>query len=188
LTDAALAAVGEVAGGLPLRQETSMTALTSENQLSALKPDARAEIGQHLEAALLELVDLGLVGKQLHWSVVGPGFRSLHEDLDQMVEAWHGLADGVAERALAVGFWPDARAGAIVAAVEPVDLKPGPVRDGVVIATLVQRLAEVAERIRIRMDRLGDLDAVSQDALTEVLRTLEEQVWMLRVQLPETAE
>jgi hypothetical protein len=33
------------------------------------------------------------------------------------------------------------------------------------------------------MDRLGDVDAVSQDVLIDVVRKLEEQQWVLRVQL-----
>ncbi len=48
---------------------------------------------------------------------------------------------------------------------------------------LVSRLAAVTERIRGRMDRLGELDLASQDVLIEVVRELEKQLWMLRVQL-----
>jgi DNA-binding ferritin-like protein len=33
------------------------------------------------------------------------------------------------------------------------------------------------------MDRLGEIDAASQDVLIDVVRTLEEQQWMLRAQL-----
>lgn len=42
-------------------------------------PDAFApqqqEIGLERQATLTKLVDLALLGKQLHWSVVEPGFR-----------------------------------------------------------------------------------------------------------------
>jgi DNA-binding ferritin-like protein len=34
------------------------------------------------------------------------------------------------------------------------------------------------------MDRLGELDLVSQDVLVEVVRELEKQLWMLRAALP----
>jgi hypothetical protein len=33
------------------------------------------------------------------------------------------------------------------------------------------------------MDRLGDVDAASQDVLIDLVRRLEEQQWMLRAQL-----
>jgi hypothetical protein len=38
--------------------------------------------------------------------------------------------------------------------------------------------------MRTRLDRLGDLDLVSQGVLLDVVRILEHQLWMIRVQLP----
>jgi DNA-binding ferritin-like protein len=37
------------------------------------------------------------------------------------------------------------------------------------------------------MDELIDLDPVSQDVLIDVVRKLEEQLWMIRTQLPHGA-
>jgi DNA-binding ferritin-like protein len=37
------------------------------------------------------------------------------------------------------------------------------------------------------MDRLGELDAASQDVVIEVVRALEEQLWMMRAQLRQAA-
>ena len=70
----------------------------------------REEIGRELQETLVELIDLSLLGKQLHWTVVGPHFRSLHLQLDELVDSWRELADTVAERAVALGFTPTARA------------------------------------------------------------------------------
>ena len=56
---------------------------------------------------LVELIDLALVGKQLHWNVTGPLFRPLHEQLDELVDSWRELSDVVAERAVALGYSPD---------------------------------------------------------------------------------
>src|ERR1700704_6543856 len=86
-------------------------------------PHERNEVGRQLQAMLVELVDLSLLGKQLHWSVTGPHFRSLHEQLDEVVDEWRELSDTVAERAVAVGVWPDGQsatvaAGSTIAAVE----------------------------------------------------------------------
>jgi hypothetical protein len=36
------------------------------------------------------------------------------------------------------------------------------------------------------MDRLGELDAASQDVVIEVVRALEEQLWMIRAQFPDS--
>ena len=48
---------------------------------------------------------------------------------------------------------------------------------------LTHRIAQVSELVRARMDRLGEIDLASQDVLTDVVRVLEEQQWMLRAQL-----
>ena len=67
-------------------------------------------------------------------------------------------------------------------------MERGELEDRVVVRELRGRLAEVAERARERMDRLGDLDAASQDVLIAVVRSLEEQLWMVRAQFPARTE
>jgi starvation-inducible DNA-binding protein len=90
----------------------------------------------------------------------------------------------VAERAVAIGAWPDGQAAAVAARNGGETLAAGPIEDTEVVRDLAHRLAEAVELIRLRMDRLGELDAVSQDVLIEVLRALEKQLWMVRAQLP----
>jgi starvation-inducible DNA-binding protein len=84
-----------------------MSITTGSAHLPALGKHAREETGAELQATLLELLDLSLIGKQLHWSVTGPLFRPLHLYLDELIDSWRSLADTVAERAVAVGVWPD---------------------------------------------------------------------------------
>ena len=160
-----------------------MALTTQTAHLPALGSHPREEVGQQLQAMLVELVDLSLLGKQLHWTVVGPLFRPLHQQLDELVDSWRELADTVAERAVALGFMPDGQS-ATVAAETPVQaVDRGELQDHVVVRELSTRLADVAERARERMDRLGELDAATQDVLIEIIRALEEQLWMIRTQL-----
>ena len=160
-----------------------MALTTQTAHLPALGSHQREEVGQQLQAMLVELVDLSLLGKQLHWTVVGPLFRPLHQQLDELVDSWRELADTVAERAVALGFMPDGQS-ATVAAETPVQaVERGELQDHVVARMLSTRLADVAERARERMDRLGELDAATQDVLIEIIRALEEQLWMIRTQL-----
>jgi starvation-inducible DNA-binding protein len=161
-----------------------MSSNASPAHLPPLGSHQRGEVGLQLQATLIELVDLSLLGKQLHWSVVGPLFRPLHLQLDELVDSWRELADTVAERAVAIGFSPDGQAAAVVAASEIAGIERGAVEDEVAVRELARRLAEVGERTRARMDRLAELDAASQDVLIEVVRALEEQLWMIRAQLP----
>lgn len=156
----------------------------NESYLPALDAHHRAEVGNELQATLVELIDLALIGKQLHWNISGRPFLPLHEHLDELVDAWRDLSDTVAERAVALGTAPDGQAGRVHAdsPIEPVDV--GAVDTDAATRELLSRLSTADERIRGRMNRLGDVDPASQDVLVEVVRELEKQLWMLRVSLP----
>ena len=160
-----------------------MALTTHTAHLPALdEPHQREEVGQQLQVLLVELVDLSLLGKQLHWNVVGPLFRPLHLQLDELIDSWRELSDTVAERAVALGFVPDAQSSTVAAASQLAPVERAQLEDRVVVREVTKRLADVAERTREKMDRLGELDAASQDVVIEVLRALEEQLWMIRVQ------
>jgi len=161
-----------------------MTTVQQEAHLPTLEDHSRGEAARELQATLVELVDLSLIGKQLHWNIAGRPFKPLHEHLDELVDSWRDLSDTVAERAAALGVAPDGRAGTVDATsgIDPV--VPGAVSTDAALHELVPRVADVAERIRSRMDRLGEIDLPSQDVLIEVIRELEKQLWMLRVSLP----
>ena len=131
-----------------------MAPIAQEAHLPALDHHRRDEVGRELQATLVELVG-----------------------------SWRGLSDTVAERAVALGFSPDGQAGTVSADSEIPAVERGTLAAGVVVRELVRRLADVSERTRERMDRLGELDLASEDVLIEVLRALEKQLWMLPVQL-----
>ena len=61
-------------------------------------------------------------------------------------------------------------------------LERGALDDHVVVRELSERLNDVTDRARERMDKLGEIDAASQDVIIEVVRALEQQLWMIRVQ------
>lgn len=159
-----------------------MAAIENASHLPSLGAHAREEAGHLLQLTLVELIALSLIGKQLHWNIVGPGFRDLHLHLDELVDEWRELSDTVAERAVALGVEPDGRAPTVVATseLEPVAAGSTPVPSAV--AELVRRIAEVDERVRGRCERLGEIDLASQDVLIEVTRALEKQLWMVRAQ------
>jgi starvation-inducible DNA-binding protein len=107
---------------------------------------------------------------------------SLHLQLDELVDSWRELADAVAERAAALGYAVDGQAAAVsgTSGLDPVGAAFTPDRE--VVRLLTGRLAEVAERIRSRLDRVGAIDLASQDVLIGVVRELEQQLWMVRSQ------
>jgi starvation-inducible DNA-binding protein len=161
-----------------------MASIATSSHLPALgEPHEREAIGRELQATLHDLVNLTLIGKQLHWAVVGTLFRPLHLQLDELVDSWRELADTVAERAVALGYVPDGQAQAVAAGSQLKPVSQGSIEDHAVVWELTNRIAQVSELARERMDRLGEVDAASQDVLIDVVRKLEEQQWMLRVQL-----
>src|SRR3954452_17145084 len=155
----------------------------TQSHLPALAAHARDETGNLLQQTLVELIALSLIGKQLHWNIVGYGFRDFHLHLDELVDEWRELSDTVAERAVALGHPADGRARAVAEQSELKPVDPGPTQVPAAIRELTERVAEVDERVRDRAERLGELDLASQDVLVEVLRALEKQLWMLRSQL-----
>jgi starvation-inducible DNA-binding protein len=150
--------------------------------LPPLQGLVREEIARVLQQELVELTDLALVGKQLHWTVTGELFRPLHAQLDELVDSWRSLADTVAERIVAIGIAPDAEASTVASdsGWDPIGARP--IESQEVVRILARRLAEAAERTRDRMTRLGNLDLASQDVAIQVLREVEKQLWMVRAQ------
>ena len=151
---------------------------------SALEDSARTEIGDLLQETLVDLVDLSILGKQAHWTVVGPRFRALHLQLDEIVEATRRQADAVAERASALGVAPDARAVRVAAQSGVPQLPPGWLTDDSVVSHFVDAYAKVIGRMRDRVERAGRIDPITQDLLVEITADLEKQSWMFQAEQP----
>jgi len=146
-------------------------------------PTATDSVAADLQATLVELVELALQGKQAHWNVTGPNFRSVHLELDEIVDSARLASDRVAERIVTIGRSPDGRAGAI-ATTAPFDpFVAGAVSTTRVVEVIGSRIDELAGRLRERIGRLGEIDPVSQGILVDVDEELEKQAWMLRAQL-----
>ncbi|GGJ03666.1 hypothetical protein GCM10010121_012480 [Streptomyces brasiliensis] len=80
-------------------------------------PDAARQVaGSVLQSTLVDLLGISLIGKQAHWNIVGPRFRSIHLQLDELVTVIREAADTVAERAATLGLPPDGRPEAIASA------------------------------------------------------------------------
>ena len=139
-------------------------------------------VADALQGALVDLVDLSLVAKQVHWNVVGPRFRSVHLQLDEVVDTARLHSDTVAERASTLGVPPDGRA-ATVAAQSAIGAVPeGWIKDGDAVRTLVDALGAVIGRMRERIEVTADPDPVSQDVLIGLTADLEKHAWMFQAE------
>ena len=135
-----------------------------------------------LQSALVDLLDLALIGKHLHWNAEGRHFRPLHHELDEQVAAWRRLSDDVAERAVTIGASADGQAETIAGATQLEPLPTGHLTDQQVLKAIGDRVRAVALRTRQRIDRVAVTDPVTCDLFVQVLATLEKQLWMIRAQ------
>jgi starvation-inducible DNA-binding protein len=149
---------------------------------SPLSEDARKVTGAALQDSLVDLIDLHLSAKQAHWNLTGRNFRSIHLQLDEIVDLAREHADTVAERAVAIGVNPDGRARTIAERTRLHQLESGWLPDDKVIAAVADMLAEMSQRFRERIETTDESDPVSQDMLIAVAQDLDKQHWMLAVQ------
>jgi starvation-inducible DNA-binding protein len=149
---------------------------------SPLSEEARKVTGSVLQDSLVDLIDLHLSAKQAHWNLTGRNFRSIHLQLDEIVDLAREHADNVAERAVAIGVNPDGRARTVAERTKLHQLESGWLPDDKVIAAVTDTLAEMSGRFRERIETTDDTDLVSQDMLIAVAQDLDKQHWMLAVQ------
>lgn len=147
-----------------------------------LSATSKKVVAEALQGALVDLIDLSLVAKQAHWNVVGPHFRSLHLQLDELVTLAREHADTVAERAVALGVNPDGRSATVAGATKVQQPEHGWIEDGKVVATFTDILEGVIKRMRERIEATDEPDPVTQDLLIAVAQDIEKQHWMFQAQ------
>lgn len=149
---------------------------------SPLPESARKTVGEALQGSLVDLIDLSLLAKQVHWNVIGPRFRSIHLQLDEVVDTARLASDTVAERATAIGVTPDGRA-ATVAKTSGIDtVTDGWVKDGEVVEIMIAALDATITRMRERIAATDAPDPVTQDILIGISADLEKFHWMFQAE------
>jgi starvation-inducible DNA-binding protein len=149
---------------------------------SPLNESDRKTTGAILQTTLTDLIDLSLIAKQAHWNVVGPHFRSVHLQLDELVGIARQYVDDVAERAAAIGVSPNGKAHTVAETSGLPGYPDGWTSDVDTIAAIVATLDTLVQRVRTRVDETDKSDLVTQDLLIEIARELEKQHWMWQAQ------
>jgi starvation-inducible DNA-binding protein len=114
--------------------------------------------------------------------VVGQHFRSVHLELDEIVDTGRLAADQVAERIATIGAFPDGRAATVAGSADLPAFPKGKVSAGDVVEAVGATIDTIATRLRERIGRVADLDPISQDILIGTGDQLEKHAWMLRAQ------
>ncbi|WP_320776816.1 DNA starvation/stationary phase protection protein [Streptomyces sp. CRN 30] len=145
---------------------------------STIPESARQVTGDALQNTLVDLLGLSLIAKQVHWNIVGPRFRSIHLQLDEVVSTAREYADTVAERSSALGMPADGRPETIATAFTLPSPKDGWVRDTDAVALMSETLETAIGRLRERIKATDEPDPVTQDLLIAITADLEKQRWM----------
>lgn len=160
-----------------------MSTKTVKNPPVAPAFTASAELRADLQRALIDITALSLVGKQIHWNVVGPNFRDLHLNLDEVVGIARTGSDDIAERMRAVNATPDGRP-ATVAASATVPVAPeGEVLTTDAVAYIVSAIEAVVATLRDVHDTIDGEDPSSSGIIEDLTVQLEQQAWFLSAEI-----
>ncbi|HEX5013853.1 MAG TPA: DNA starvation/stationary phase protection protein [Candidatus Limnocylindrales bacterium] len=144
-------------------------------------PAVENGVAFRLQHSLVELIDLGLHAKQAHWNVVGPNFRSLHAQFDEITDMARLKADAIAERLAALQVSPDGT----LAAVSESPFEPFPVgwlSGPTAVKEVLARIDHVSQANLIRIKEIRGIDHVAETILIDLVGELDKAAWMLRVQ------
>lgn len=147
-----------------------------------IQGEARTKTISAMQSCLADLIDLALQGKQAHWNVVGPNFRSVHIQLDEIIEVIRAASDAIAERIVTLGHPADGRCSLVSEATRlsayPAGLQTVPET----VTLFADRLMTTIEGLRQGLEVVGDLDPISEDLLIAHTSELEKYLWMVQAQ------
>lgn len=147
--------------------------LSSENQQKTV---------ELLQSSLTTLIDLSLVLKQVHWNVVGPNFRSIHLQLDEILLTVRPATDEIAERIVTIGSAPDGRAATVAESSALDNVSEGFHQVTEAVSVVADALMKSVDQMRDAIEQLGDLDPVSEDLLIATSAAVEKHLWMVQAQ------
>jgi starvation-inducible DNA-binding protein len=161
---------------MPRSQRSSSVSFT----VPGLDPVDASTVADMLQDRLNALTDLSLTLKHIHWNVVGPHFIAVHTMLDPQVEAVRAMADVTAERIATLGRSPVGTPGALVKARTWDDYSLGRADAIGHLGALDLVYAKVIADHRQVIEKLEELDLVTQDIIIEQTEQLEQFQWFVR--------
>ena len=121
-----------------------------------------------LQAVLVDLLELGNQAKQAHWNLVGAHFRSIHLELDEIVDMVREHADTIAERMRALEAVPDGRTRTVADTITLAAFPAGEISVDRAVAVLVVEVRPFLERLpRQRAVHLAGVDELIAERLGE---------------------
>lgn len=158
------------------------TQIKTQFERDILENETNAEVTAILQDNLTNLIDLALLLKQAHWNVVGPNFRSIHLQLDEIIATVRDASDEVAERIVALGVTADGRATTVANDTALQNYPDGFVNVPNTIGHAADAVKTAIDSLRNAIAKLGDLDPISEDMMIAISGPMEKHLWMLQAQ------
>ncbi len=143
----------------------------------------RAQTVEALQTWLPGLVATALRLKQAHWNLRGRRFKSIHEQLDEILVDVREAVDDVAERIVTVGGAADGLPATVSTKAELGDFPSGLLTVEQAIGLVCDDLAAMSRRGRSAMAKLAEVDPISEDLAIGIVSAIEKHHWMLTSQL-----
>ena len=144
---------------------------------------ASAALSDNLQRVLTDLIALELVGKQIHWNIVGPNFRDVHLNLDEVVDIARAGSDEVAERMRAINAVPDGRPTTVSAATTVPAAPEGEILTSEGVAYIVSAIEAVVATLRGVDEDVDSEDPTSAGIVEDLIGKLEQQAWFLSAEV-----
>lgn len=144
---------------------------------------ASAALRDNLQRVLVDLIALELVGKQAHWNIVGPNFRDLHHNLDEVVSIAREGADEVAERMRAINATPDGRPATVAAAATVPAAPEGEILTSEGVEYIVSAIEAVVATLRGVDEDIDSEDPTSSGIIEDLIGKLEQQAWFISAEI-----
>ena len=159
-----------------------MTTTTTTFKRNVLADSKQGPTADLLQGTLTTLLDLALNLKQAHWNVVGPNFRSVHLHLDEIIVTIRAATDEIAERIVTIGVAPDGRAQAISNESVLDSFPSGFHQVTETVAHVGDQIKSAIDQVRQAIEKMGDLDPISEDLLIATSSQMEKHLWMVQAQ------
>lgn len=168
----------------PRKKDSILMSTTTTRTFSrnTLNEEASLQTAQQLQKRLVDLIDLGLLLKQAHWNVIGMNFRSVHLQLDEVIDSVRAASDEFAERISTLGIAADGRSLTVSQDTELEQYPSGFVRTEQTVRHVADALSKVIEGLRSSLRTLGDVDPISEDLCISTCAALEKHLWMVQAQ------
>ncbi|MEV8150856.1 DNA starvation/stationary phase protection protein [Arthrobacter sp. NPDC080073] len=144
---------------------------------------ASQTLADNLQLVLTDLIELQLQGKQAHWNIVGPNFRDLHLQLDEVVAAAREFADETAERMRALHALPDGRSSTIAGSTRLEQFPAGLTKTTNAVKLITDRLERTVQTMRDVHDEVDEEDPTTADLLHAFIARLEQLAWMISAEI-----